>query len=174
MKFKFILIFFITIRAFSQDTLTIHRFDFEKHFYGDLKHIEYWYKIFVEIDSDSISIDKQPIVDYIKLRLKNDISTIPIKISDKSGSWHFLFDDSITGNELKAGRISMDIWCVGNDYPTVFHIKFCVGNCDDYNIYENSVLGCCSRNHLMNKIKESIDEFIEDFAIIFYKIRDEL
>ena len=79
--------------------------------------------------------------------------------------------------DKQVGYINLRVWVTGDNHPIAYHIK-----CSFYNndfsqsnlIWDNEWLGLGSKDYISNHIKEVIDIFIQDLAILFFKVRGEL
>ena len=77
-------------------------------------------------------------------------------------------------NEEDTGVIQFIVRTVGDDYPVAYYLKCEFGILGHGTIWESDALGYASRDKMLGIVKKTIDEMIEELAIIFYKVRGEL
>jgi hypothetical protein len=105
--------------------------------------------------------------DFIKLRLKNNLSKIPIKTINEAGEQQ---DRDFTG--LTWFSVSVDTAGTG-DYPIAYNVRLVVQVTGSCNQNENSMVGICRRDQLETSVKNAIAQFIESFVVEFMKARGE-
>lgn len=146
----------------------------EKFIYKDFKEIQSFGRIWVVFegkDAKEIGLNQDELVDYVKLRFKNNFGKI--KYEAISGEKF----KTVLGNEAEAkkiGSISFTVWVVGKDYPIAYHLKCEAGHFRNFSIWSQAILGYGSKENVPDLIKKYLNEMIERLAIDFFKARGEL
>lgn len=109
--------------------------------------------------AQQLGLNLQELIDFAKLRLKNNISNISILK-------HASYSDSTTW-------VILTVWTVGDDYPVAYHIQISCGPIRGGSTFDHAFLGYDSKEGIKKAIKESFDQLITPFAIAFYKGRGE-
>ena len=115
----------------------------------------------VTLEGSAMSLDlkQQPLTEFLKLRLRNDLSAIPIcKKGDKEG----------------LAFVHVHVWTVGDDYPVAFHITLSGGPITRLDAFETAILGYGSKRSIEEQVRKSIRQLVEDFAVAFLKGREEM
>lgn len=126
--------------------------------------------IFEGKDAKKIGLNEDVLTDLLKLKYKNSFANVPYR--DQS--------DKILGIVLNkkiaptVGSLIIKIWIVGDDYPISYHIEIKAGTVGGMQTYKNAVLGYGSKSDVPDTVKSTIGEFVEEFAITFFKTRGEL
>jgi len=140
-------------------------------------------KPFVDVDAfcagvfgiqSDLGLDDSTFEDYLRLRLKNNLSNYPLlNPCNKSDS---LFA-SLNGDKAV---VLITIWTVGTEYPIALYIKLHVtisysltGEVES-TVHDQEHLGVCSRATCEDRIKTSIDEMVENLAITFLKAKGDI
>ena len=114
--------------------------------------------------AEKLGLKKSALIDFAKLRLKNNIADIPMTANIPQDAFK---EDSVA-------LLALTVWTVGDDYPVAFHINISCGPVSKIDLYQTAILGYASKNKMERIVKESIDDLIQDFAIAFYKGRREM
>ena len=87
-----------------------------------------------------------------------------------------ILDESVDSFEtaVKNGTINITVWTVGENDTDAFYIQLQGGTLVDMKAYDNSVLGYDSKKNIPSIIKNTITDLIDDFAMFFFRNRDEL
>ena len=63
---------------------------------------------------------------------------------------------------------------VGSDYPIAFLAECSGGNYKKIDIWKDRTLGFGAKSNVSDKARKLIDKCIEEFSIIFFKVKGEL
>lgn len=156
--------------------------------YWGFKKIEGFGRINVYLSGSAkeVGLSYKELEDYVKLKFKNNFAGIKMLTSKEfvrlcsEGKVNLFYCTS-----EKIGYILFNIFTVGDDYPIAYHVRCKVGHIKDMPIlesglhcspiiWENEVLGFCSKKHLPDAIKKILSETIEKLAVDFFKARGEL
>ncbi len=148
--------------------------ELDKMRYRDFLKIKIFNKLSTRVffmggdDANKIGLDANELTDYLRLRIKNNFANITMEEPDFK---------KYTGKQT--GSIILRVWFLGDSNPMVFHIKGEFWNYDYFGgrykaIWDNERLGFGSKEKVLDGIKKSIDEMIEELEILFYKVRGEL
>ena len=156
------------IKVFTKDLTKVY---FEPAAYGD---------------AEIIGLDEKKLTDYLRLKVKNNFADIKF-INDYTEYYIKQRDDNIPMfkdfkrnpdyiDRENVGFIGLTVWVVGNNYPVAYYIRCTFENFTECNSLMNelSTLGYGSKDNVPDRIKKFIGEYIEKFAIDFYKARGEL
>jgi hypothetical protein len=107
--------------------------------------------------AESLGLENQSLIDLLSLRLRNDVSSVPLcgDIYDEGLTWVFL---SVTG--------------VGNDFPVAFYVELRVSVSTE-DVFESATLGYGSKTSVEEQVEESVRDLVESFGIAFLKGRGE-
>ena len=177
MKKKIILLlimfvlFYLPLTSFAQDKNLLKNFknSMMDILYGEFKEIEYFGFIYVYVkgdDSEKIGLNSETLTKYAKLKFKNNFAYINYKNID-------LPYNAPDSEKKKRGSLHIFIWTVGDDYPIAYYIRCKAGNYFGY-FWEIEALGVSSKDNVPDKIKKTIGEMIEELAIDFFVVRDEM
>ena len=173
--FSILLVGIILKPCFSEQgkkPLTIE--DVMKLAYRDFKEIESFGVIWVVFegeDAQKIGLNIDELIDYVKLRFKNNFGSMKYEeLSEKR--WSTIFGDKAEAK--KTGSLRFTVWVVGDDYPIAYHVKCDAGNFRDFSIWSRAFLGYGSKKNVPSTIKKALNDLIEKLAIDFFKARGEL
>jgi hypothetical protein len=140
--------------------------------YSDFKKIERFGGIFITCSgsAEKIGLSKKGLIDYVKLRYKNNFGNITFK--EPTPEEISIYFDKARGEKI--GQMEFIIWTVGDDYPIAFHIRCTAGNYDRFDIWKSEVLGYGSKNNVPDLVKKTIDGMMEELAVGFFKARGEM
>jgi hypothetical protein len=146
-------------------------FDWKKIIYKDLATIERYGLVYVHLQGSAkdIGLDQDELSDYMKLKYKNNFSTVPYNKDENLILLGMNIDE-----QKKVGIMHINIWTVGDDYPVAYHIEIFSGPFYDESIYNNAVLGYDAADNIEKIVKETITKMIEELAITYFKIREEI
>lgn len=166
-----ILLCFFSIESFAQEKNLPKNFknSMMDILYGEFKEIEYFGFIYVYVkgeDAEKIGLNSETLTKYAKLKFKNNFAYINYKSID-------LPYNAPDSEKKKRGSLHIFIWTVGDDYPIAYYIRCKAGNYFDY-FWEIEALGVSSKDNVPDKIKKTIGEMIEELAIDFFMVRDEM
>ena len=105
-------------------------------------------------------LDDEYLVTIMELRLRNDLSAVPICEEDQ-------FE----------GRLDLDllVWTVGDEYPVAAYEEYSTYVWDAPDLHRNpwgvEWLGTQDPQRLQRSIENDIEESIRDFALEFFKVR---
>ncbi len=121
--------------------------------------------VHIQGDAEKMGLNEDRLTDYCRLEVKNNFSNI--KFENFSTTY-----EKYTSAQI--GLIKIRAWLVGNsDYPVTFHLRFKFIDGGLHTIYEDERLGHGYKDALPDMIKNSIGEMVENFSILFYKVRGE-
>lgn len=169
--FRLLLIFlsaYLPVFAHAQQTPEDWQKKFEEILYGDLKKIESFGFIHVHVkneEKNKIGMKSEGLTDYLKLRYKNNFSTVAFK-SD-------VFPDK-EEVKPKVGYLWCGVWTVGDNYPVAYHVECKLGSWKKSDILEDAVLGYGTKENIPESIRKTLDQIVSRFAIQFYKVRGEM
>jgi len=171
-----LLLLICSFAVYSEENVN-NKFD-ENYFfnllYGDLKYIEKFHFIHVHVkgkpkdkDENKIGLSDEELTSYLKLRYKNNFANIP--------AGEYIYEPNLSDVEKrKLGNIWCGVWTVGQDYPVAYHVECRLGSEINKRIVHDEHLGYGNKDNVRKSIRESLNSMIENFAITFFKIRDEL
>jgi hypothetical protein len=120
-------------------------------------------------DAKKIGLNENQLTDFAKLKFKNNFSDI--QYTDRSNNLaEVLTDDK---SAATVGLINIRVWIVGDDYPIAYHVAIQAGGLKNPS-YKNAYLGFGSKRNVPDTVKKAIEEFIEEFAVDFFKVRKEI
>jgi hypothetical protein len=170
---KTILFMFIAIMVFSVTCIASAQKSITDILYGDFSEIESFGYIYVKVQGERatlIGLKSDELTDYAKLRYKNNFSGIEYQeISSEESS---IFQEEEKAK--KVGSIWFRVWISGENNPIAYFIECKAGNYDNYEIWSDEVLGVCDEREINQIARNEINRMIEDFAIIFFKVRGEI
>ncbi len=170
---KIIIFIFIVITVFSVTCIGSAQKSITDILYGDFSEIETFGYIYVKVQGDRASIiglNSEELTDYAKLRYKNNFSGIEYQeISTEESA---IFQEKEKAE--KAGSIWFRIWIAGDNSPIAYYIECKAGNYDNYEIWSDEVLGVCEEKEIMQIVRNEINRMVENFAIVFFKVRGEI
>jgi len=174
---------FSLLKAEDKPLTEIQEFDlkvFYKTSYRDFLDIKIFDKQFTGVlfvngvggNEEKIGLNKNELSDYLRLSIKNNFTNIKLEEPD----FNIYTEDQV-------GTIRFRIWVIGdNDFPIAYHLK-----CTFYNEYKADLyddlsiqiwvrerLGFTTKDKVEERIKRSINNMIEELAILFYEVRGEL
>lgn len=168
-----ILILILTVIFLSVGISAAAQRDITDILYGGLAEIETFGYIYVKVQGERapiIGLDSVDLTDYAKLRYKNNFSGInyqEISIEESS-----IFQEEEKAK--KAGSIWFRVWIAGESSPIAYYIECKAGNYDKYEIWSDEKLGICNERELKQIVRNEINRMIEDFAIVFFKIKGDI
>jgi hypothetical protein len=71
-------------------------------------------------------------------------------------------DDGYASDEI--GLFRCEVWTVGYNYPLAFHIECAGGPLDEPRYWTHATLGYGPRDKLENYVKQSLNNFVEEYA----------
>lgn len=167
----FIILFMCFLFVFSGVVLAQKSLD--DILYSDFKEIESFGYIQVKVQGEQaklIGLSSTEMTDYARLKYKNNFNGIPFQEITAEES-------SIYQEEQKAkkvGSIWFRIWITGEGFPVAYYIECKAGNYHHYEIWTDEVLGFCDAKEINQISRNEINRMIENLAITFFKVRDEL
>ncbi|MDD4363251.1 MAG: hypothetical protein PHD33_03460 [Atribacterota bacterium] len=141
--------------------------------YGDFAEIDNFGYIFVKIQGENsslIGLDSYELTNYAKLKYKNNFSGIDYR--EITADEYVIFQEEEKAK--KTGSIWFRIWTAGEGYPIVYYIECKAGNYQNYDIWNDEVLGFCDEKEINQIARTEITRMIENFAITFFKVRGEI
>ncbi len=143
----------------------------DKTRYKDFLEIKVFHKLLTKVffmgeNAKKIGLDANELTDYLKLKIKNNFANIRIEVPDS---------DKYTDKQV--GFIDLRVWVVGDNYPIAYHLRLRFLH-SDYSkcnnlIWDNEWLGFGSKDNV-SELKKVIDGLIQELAILFFKVREEL
>ncbi len=120
--------------------------------------------------AEGIGLRQDEFQDYLRLRFKNSFAGMDFKPDDA------LIDEAMFNFEKarKNGTILVSVWTIGGGNQVTYHIKLNGGSLVDRQLYNKEVLGYDSKKNIPYIVRNTISDFIDEFAIFFFKNRDEL
>jgi len=168
----FIFISILVITFLSVGITGAAQIDITNILYGELAEIESFGYIYVKVQGErapTIGLDSAELTDYAKLRYKNNFSGIDYQEISADESSIFQEEEKAK----RAGSIWFRVWIAGESSPIAYYIECKAGNYDNYEIWSDEKLGICEERDLKQIVRNEINRMIEDFAIIFFKIKGE-
>ena len=157
--------------------------DWMKNTYQEFTEIEYFGSIYVYFegnDAEKIGLNSEELTRYAKLKFKNNFAHINFKdeglfiLPNVKHTDEGLFILPKPNSELKKqGKIWFRVWIVGDGYPIAFHIICKAGNRIS-NCWEDERLGYSLKDNILDTIKKTISEMMEELEIDFFMARDEI
>jgi hypothetical protein len=142
--------------------------------YKDLRPISFLGSISVSVytttsDNSKSETDLSPedLMQYLRLQFGRYFADIPYRSIDAS-RW------SDPENRSSMGRLSCRVWSNVNSTPAVFQVKCKISTSDHLNIIDDTSLGYGPKEKAAAIVREHIDRILEGFALIFYRVRNEL
>jgi len=132
-----------------------------------------WVDLHFEGTAEELGLRKAKLEKLIRLRLRNDLSLIDHDYMSES---EFLVQTISGKTNKREGRVSCDIWTVGDDYPISFLLEckmLGLGHYDKpfFSEITAKVLGYTSRQKASNSLDESIRSAITDLSAQFLEAR---
>ncbi len=154
---------------FSEEAIKKH----EKHRYDVFKEIQSfgWIYVYITGDVKKIGLSEAELTGYVKLRFKNNFAKTKYKAVPRK-KWPYLFAND--SEARKVGSLSFRVWVIGDDYPIVYHVKSEAGNFEDLQIWIGEYLGVGSKENVPDTIRKTLNQSIEELAIVFFKARGEM
>jgi len=126
--------------------------------------------IFEGEDAEKIGLDEDELSDFLRLKFKNNFAEIPYK-EEPDESFEILQDEEL---QSKIGSFVVTVWIVGTDQPIAYHMTARVDSWEFERGWENAVLGYGNKATVPETVKTTITEWVEEAAIMFFKVRGEL
>lgn len=170
---KIVIFMFLVITVFSVTCIASAQKSITDILYGDFSEIDSFGYIYVKVQGDRaalIGLKSDELTDYAKLRYKNNFSGVEYQeISSEESS---IFQEEEKAK--KVGSIWFRVWISGESNPIAYFIECKAGNYKSYEIWSDEVLGVCDEREINQIARNEINRMIEDFAIIFFKVRGEI
>ncbi len=166
MAMLLMLVFSVTCIVSAQKSIT-------DILYGDFSEIESFGYIYVKVQGERaalIGLNSDDLTDYAKLRYKNNFSGIEYQEISSEESSIFQEEEKVK----KVGSIWFRVWISGENNTIAYFIECKAGNYENYEIWSDEVLGVCDEREINQIARNEINRMIEDFAIIFFKVRGEI
>ena len=170
---KIVIFMFIAIMVFSVTCVAGAQKSIADILYGDFAEIDSFGYIYVKVQGDRASIiglNSDELTDYAKLRYKNNFSGVEYQEITTEESVIFQEEEKAK----KAGSIWFRIWIAGDKSPIAYYIECKAGNYDNYEMWSDEVLGICDEKEISQIVRNEINRMIENFAIVFFKVRGEI
>lgn len=170
-KISFLILMLVII--FSGICFTYAQKTIDDILYGDFTEIETFGYIYVKVQGDRssmVGLNSEGLTDYAKLKFKNNFSNIEYK--EVTAEESSIFQEEQRAK--KVGSIWFRIWIVGEGPEIAYFIECKAGNYDNYEIWNDEVLGICDEDKINQIARNEINRLIEDLAIIFFKVRGEI
>ena len=146
-----------------------------KVIYDKFNPIEYfgYIVVYFQGSAEEIGLNKTELIDHARLRFKNNFAGIKCK---QDLNIRICLPKALPNVDdwPKVGTISFTIWTVGKDFPIAYHISCEAGTVLNTGMWESAFLGYGSKANIPKLAKECIDDLIEDLAIDFFEVREEL
>jgi len=142
--------------------------------YGELDKIQSFGYIQVWLEGDSaekLGLTESKLTGFARLRFKNNLAGM--KYEDMSKKMLYLSTNH-PERAKQVGYLRFQVWVVGDHYPIAYHVECEAGHFLNTEIWTHAVLGYCSKRHILDKVKECINDFIEKFAVTFFQVRGEI
>ena len=171
MKKVILLVFFSILFIGSALGAEKEKPNIESYMYSGFKSIESFSSIGVYFNGTAkdIGLNKDELTNFLKLRFKNSLAGTTYKKTD----FEKIMNES-DAQQSKRGDIAIKLWTVGNDYPIAFHIEISSGNYSNLGQYKTAILGYSSKEKILESVKKSITELVDDLAVSYFKARGEL
>jgi hypothetical protein len=170
---KIVIFLFIAMMVFSVTFIASAQKSITDILYGDFSEIDSFGYIQVKVQGERaalIGLKSDELTDYAKLRYKNNFSGIEYQeISTEESS---IFQEEERAK--KVGSIWFRVWISGESNQIAYFIECKAGNYENYEIWSDEVLGICDEREINQIARNEINRMIEDFAIIFFKVRGEI
>lgn len=164
---------FIAITVFSVTCIATAQKSITDILYGDFSEIKTFGYIYVKTQGDRASIvglNSEELTDYAKLRYKNNFSGIEYQEIATEESAIFQEEE----RAKKAGSMWFRVWIEGENSPIAYYIECKAGNYENYEIWSDELLGVCDKKEIKQIVRNEINRMIENFAIVFFKVRGEI
>lgn len=173
MKKKIITLIFIVIMVFSFTCVASAQKSIIEILYGDFLEIDTFGYIYVKVQGERaplIGLKEDELTDYAKLRYKNNFSGI--QYNEITSEETLIFQEEEKAKRV--GSIWFRVWITGESGQIAYFIECKAGNYENYEIWSDEVLGICDEREINQIARNEINRMIEDFAIIFFKVRGEI
>ena len=140
-------------------------------YWQGLKTIEKFAIVHLDTEgsAEKIGIKQDELQDYLRLRFKNSFAGMDFKPDEG-----LMEPFPNLEKAIKNGTILIMVWTVGEDNPVAYHIRLLAGTVADRNLYDHQVLGYDSKKNMPYIVRNIISDLIDEYAIFFFKNRDEL
>ena len=142
--------------------------------YRDLRPISFFGAISVSVynkGSDKTRRDtdlsSEDLTQYLRLEVGKYFPEIPYRSTDAS-RW------ADPENRNAMGRLSCRAWVNAENVPAVFQVKCQISTSDHLNIIDDASLGYGPKEKAAAIVLEQIDGIVKGFALIFFRVRNEL
>ena len=139
--------------------------------YDGFKKIESFAFVYVTAQGSApeIGIDQDDYTDRLRYLFKTTIAGMDV---EKPSNLSEIMTD--LSKAAKYGVLIVNVTTVGHKHPIPYHIDFYAGSLANYRIYNATLLGYNNEYNVPRIVREKIEEFMEKFAIVFLKAREEL
>lgn len=163
-----LLVSYLSGSAFAQDSI-------QELLYGDLKEIESFGYIFVKVEGEKasqIGIADLELIDFAKLRFKNNFSHIQYQEITAEEARFYQEEE----NAKRVGSIWFRVWLEAgpDDIPFAYYIECKAGNYEIFDMWNCEVLGIADNQNIHQIVRYEMNRMIEDFAMVFFKVRGEI
>ena len=142
--------------------------------YEDLKPISFFGSISVSVhiaESDkatrSSGLSSEELTQYARLQFSRYFPGVPFRGVDAS-RW------SDEENRRAMGRLSCRVWIEDYNSPVAYQVKCQISTSDHLNIIGDASLGYGPKDLMAAMVRQQIDRLVGSFAVLFFRIRNEL
>jgi hypothetical protein len=142
--------------------------------YKDLGSISFFGSISVSVHiADSAKptrasgISPEELTQFMRLQFARYFSDVPYRGIDVS-RW------SDEENRIAMGRFSCRVWIEGDDSPVAYQVKCQISTADHPNIITDASLGYGPKDKVAAIVRQQIDRMVESFALLYFRVRNEL
>jgi len=153
----------------------------EEYKYEEFRPIEYFGVIDARIRTtgesegekavDELGLSRAEVIDYARLRFRNNFKRIPFHHLSKDSVLHILDNRLPSRNEI--GVLILDVKIVAHKKIAALNITLQAGNLKTINIWKNTEGDYYLRegSDAQSKVKQLIDDLMVQLAIDFFKVR---
>jgi hypothetical protein len=177
-----VMVLFLVLPCYGEEkeSKPVRKVNEEEILYPQFKEIEFFGILTVSLFGDGatqLGLNEQELTDFFKLKYKKNFATFPHKPA--VNPFDFFKDENIFN---KVGVIKIRVWTVHRDFsendiivPVAYHVRLASGYMASPQFdYNQEYLGWCLKENTNKTIKEVISQFVERFAITFFKARGEM
>ena len=106
--------------------------------------------------AQNLGLDYERLNDYLKLRFADNLKDYSSGSSTRNEEWGFFV---------------CEIWTVREDYPIALHIKCRANASNETEDWHNEILGIATKEKVKSTVKETLNDFVEEFAVFFLKAK---
>lgn len=113
-------------------------------------------QVLIHGSAEKLGLDTERLNDYLRLRFVDDLKDYSSSSSTRNEEWGFFL---------------CEIWTVRENYPIALHITCRASRLNETEDWHNEILGIVTNEQVKSTVRETLNDFVNEFAVFFLKAK---